>query len=94
MDPSSLNFKEDRKMFYDNQILGVPRIRQVRVKHDSCKIHPNMQRFFNNCYNSYSIYSEETSPIKKGMDNKLTKTALVAKFFLNNQFNNVNKIPV
>ena len=66
---------DDREMFYENEILGVPRMRQVRVEDNSCLIHPSMQRFFRHCFSYYSIYTEETEPIKTGMEGTISETA-------------------
>ncbi|KAK6625457.1 hypothetical protein RUM43_005755 [Polyplax serrata] len=71
------NEKDDRKMFYDNQILGVPRLRQLRVASNSCTIHPLMLRFFNECYAYYSVYAEDVKPIRRDMRDKETATAWV-----------------
>ncbi|KAL0272042.1 UNVERIFIED_CONTAM: hypothetical protein PYX00_005165 [Menopon gallinae] len=67
--------EEDKKYLFENQIMGVPRMRQVRVRNDSCKIHPDVARFFDECYHYYSLYSEETRPIREDMDDSITATA-------------------
>ena len=33
----------DRNILYENRMLGLPRIRQLRVRNDSCQIHPHFQ---------------------------------------------------
>ncbi|XP_023018809.2 polycystin-2-like protein 1 isoform X2 [Leptinotarsa decemlineata] len=38
----------------ENRVLGVPRIRQVRVRNDSCVVHEYFRRLFLNCYDMYS----------------------------------------
>ena len=68
---------DDRKFLYENVMLGVPRIRQIRVRDDSCHIHPDVARFFDKCYDYYTIFSEETKPIEIALDNPSTKTAFV-----------------
>ena len=32
--------QDDVGILFDNKMLGVPRLRQLRVKNDSCEIHP------------------------------------------------------
>ncbi|XP_065670011.1 polycystin-2-like protein 1 isoform X2 [Hydra vulgaris] len=45
-------------IFFENKLLGLPRLRQVRVRNDSCLVH----KFFRNdvlkCFSSYSSESE------------------------------------
>ena len=33
----------DRNILYENRLLGLPRIRQLRVRNDTCEIHPDFQ---------------------------------------------------
>ena len=33
----------DRNVLFENRMLGLPRIRQLRVMNDSCQIHPHFQ---------------------------------------------------
>ncbi|XP_045462540.1 polycystic kidney disease 2-like 2 protein [Harmonia axyridis] len=46
-------------VLYENVVLGVPRIRQVRVSEDSCEIHPYFRRLFRLCFSSYNEESED-----------------------------------
>ena len=50
---------EDDGVLYDNKLLGVPRIRQLRVKNDSCEIHPQFSGIINVCYGKYSPDDED-----------------------------------
>ena len=52
----------DRNVLYENRMLGLPRIRQLRVKNDSCEVHPHFQRVINNCYSEYSEEMEDREP--------------------------------
>ena len=63
-------------MLYDNKLLGVPRwvqvvrrvmvmvtvfrIRQLRIRNDSCEIHPQFSSTINVCYGKYSAQDEDT----------------------------------
>ena len=49
----------DRNVLYENRMLGLPRIRQLRVKNDSCEVHPHFQRVISNCYAEYSEEMED-----------------------------------
>nr|CAI5850527.1 unnamed protein product [Callosobruchus analis] len=40
-------------VIYDNRVLGVPRLRQVRVRNDSCTIHPYFRNNITSCYSTY-----------------------------------------
>ncbi|NWU96850.1 PK1L2 protein, partial [Upupa epops] len=45
----------------NSKLVGSARIRQVRVKGDTCPISPNLQRVVQECHAPYSLQSEDTS---------------------------------
>ncbi|KAG5883446.1 hypothetical protein JTB14_028723 [Gonioctena quinquepunctata] len=47
---------------HENKVLGVPRIRQVKVRNDSCIVHEYFRRLFLNCYDHYSDDAEDRQP--------------------------------
>nr|XP_054773085.1 polycystic kidney disease 2-like 1 protein isoform X1 [Lytechinus pictus] len=47
-------------IFYENKLLGVPRIRQLKVKNDSCIVHSDFEANINTCYAGYSESLEDT----------------------------------
>lgn len=49
-------------IFYENKLLGVPRIRQLKVKNDSCTIHDDFKDQIKACYDSYAAAIEEKNP--------------------------------
>ena len=49
-------------IYYENKLLGVPRLRQLRVEKGSCKVHKLFEKSISECYDSYSIFSEEKKP--------------------------------
>lgn len=49
-------------IYHENKLLGVPRLRQLRVKKNSCKVHSLFKNSIDDCYDSYSIFSEEKEP--------------------------------
>ncbi|KAJ8972185.1 hypothetical protein NQ314_000315 [Rhamnusium bicolor] len=46
-------------ILYENKVLGVPRIRQVKVTNDSCVIHTYFRRLFLTCFGVYSDSAED-----------------------------------
>ncbi|CAB4061849.1 PKD2 [Lepeophtheirus salmonis] len=58
----------DRNILYENRLLGLPRIRQIRVKNDSCSIHQDLQKkAIKVCYNSYHPSIEDKTPFQTGI---------------------------
>jgi len=49
-------------IYYENKLLGVPRIRQLRVKNGSCEVHPDFRQEILECYDSYNEKKEDTAP--------------------------------
>ncbi|RUS85639.1 hypothetical protein EGW08_006585 [Elysia chlorotica] len=49
-------------IYYENKLLGVPRIRQLRVHSNSCKVHEDFENFISECYDSYAESIEDTKP--------------------------------
>ncbi|KAH9505263.1 TRP-like ion channel Pkd2 [Bulinus truncatus] len=55
----SLQENELGYIYYENKLLGVPRIRQLRVHNNSCKVHEDFQSFISECYDSYAESIED-----------------------------------
>ncbi|XP_046393954.1 polycystic kidney disease 2-like 1 protein [Ischnura elegans] len=53
---------ESVKVLYENELLGLPRLRQLRVSNDSCDIHNNFRRTFLSCYDYFSSKAEDKKP--------------------------------
>ncbi|CAK6958595.1 polycystin-2 [Scomber scombrus] len=47
-------------IYYENLLLGVPRLRQVKVHNDSCSIHEDLRDEVQDCYNMYTPTNEDT----------------------------------
>uniref|UniRef100_A0A8C5EC22 Polycystin-2 n=1 Tax=Gouania willdenowi TaxID=441366 RepID=A0A8C5EC22_GOUWI len=47
-------------IFYENLLLGVPRLRQVKVHNESCSVHEDLRDEVQDCYNIYSPANEDT----------------------------------
>lgn len=52
-------------ILYENYLLGSPRMRQIRVRNDSCEIHKDFQRAIFSCYNHYSKIYEDRARINQ-----------------------------
>ncbi|XP_044258880.1 polycystin-2-like [Tribolium madens] len=64
--PVSKAKEDDKKILFENKLLGVPRIRQVKVKNDSCIIHEYFRRLFLTCYDLYGPADEDREPFGLG----------------------------
>lgn len=56
------NASQPGYIYFENKLLGVPRLRQLRVKKGSCKVHSLFKSTISDCYDSYSYFSESQSP--------------------------------
>ena len=59
----TFKFNEEQKnlIFYENKLLGVPRLRQVRVRNGTCTIHADFKNEIKSCYSEYNIGNQETA---------------------------------
>ncbi|KDQ71627.1 Polycystin-2 [Zootermopsis nevadensis] len=62
----SENVTHQAFVLQDNKLVGVPRLRQVRVKNDSCVVRQSLNRSTEVCYESYSRWYEDTKPFGPG----------------------------
>ncbi|XP_060542950.1 polycystin-2 isoform X2 [Pantherophis guttatus] len=54
---------ENRSFIYhENLLLGVPRIRQLKVRNASCSIPEDLKDEIKDCYDVYSVTNEDTAP--------------------------------
>lgn len=49
-------------IYYENLLLGVPRLRQVKVRNESCSVHEDLRDEVQDCYNMYTPSNEDTAP--------------------------------
>ncbi|XP_077102279.1 polycystin-2 isoform X2 [Siphateles boraxobius] len=49
-------------IYYENLLLGVPRLRQLKVRNESCSVHEDLRDEVYDCYNVYSPASEDKAP--------------------------------
>jgi len=45
-------------IFYENKLQGLPRVRQLRVRNDSCEIHDDFKDQIHGCFAGFSSVSE------------------------------------
>uniref|UniRef100_A0A8C3PB03 Polycystin 2 like 1, transient receptor potential cation channel n=1 Tax=Chrysemys picta bellii TaxID=8478 RepID=A0A8C3PB03_CHRPI len=55
----SLAHNTQSYIYYENLLLGVPRLRQLKVKNNSCVVHDNFKEDISGCYDVYSEDKEE-----------------------------------
>ncbi|XP_043407852.1 polycystic kidney disease 2-like 1 protein isoform X2 [Chelonia mydas] len=58
----SLAHSTQSYIYYENLLLGVPRLRQLKVKNNSCVVHDNFKEDISGCYDVYSDDKEERVP--------------------------------
>lgn len=46
-------------IYYENLLLGVPRLRQVKVRNGSCSVHGDLTDKVQDCYSMYSPTNED-----------------------------------
>ncbi|KAJ8336193.1 hypothetical protein SKAU_G00395360 [Synaphobranchus kaupii] len=49
-------------VYYENLLLGVPRMRQVKVRNQSCSVHQDLQGEVQDCYDVFSSGNEDSAP--------------------------------
>ncbi|XP_061130484.1 polycystin-2 [Syngnathus typhle] len=62
-------------IFYENLLLGVPRLRQVKVRNESCSVHEDLRDQVRDCYNVYTRANEDTAPFGPGNGTAWTHVA-------------------
>ncbi|XP_042314373.1 polycystic kidney disease 2-like 1 protein [Sceloporus undulatus] len=58
----SLGQSPQSYIYYENLLLGVPRIRQLKVQNNSCVVHDDFKEDIFGCYDVYSEEKEDKSP--------------------------------
>ncbi|XP_038186988.1 polycystic kidney disease 2-like 2 protein isoform X1 [Arvicola amphibius] len=55
------NLKNSSRIYYENILLGVPRVRQLRVRNNTCKVYSAFQSLVSDCYDKYTAENEDLS---------------------------------
>ncbi|XP_034993769.2 polycystin-2-like protein 1 [Zootoca vivipara] len=58
----SLGHNTQSYIYYENLLLGVPRMRQLKVQNNSCVVHEDFKEDIFGCYDVYSEEKEDRSP--------------------------------
>ncbi|XP_012583333.1 PREDICTED: polycystic kidney disease 2-like 2 protein isoform X2 [Condylura cristata] len=51
--------KNSSRIYYENILLGYPRVRQLKVRNDTCKVHSSFQSLMRECYDKYTSGNED-----------------------------------
>ncbi|XP_077182849.1 polycystin-2-like protein 2 isoform X3 [Paroedura picta] len=49
-------------IYYENLLLGVAQVRQLKIRNDTCSIYPSFRAFMKDCYGPYNYQSEDKEP--------------------------------
>lgn len=55
----SLNSGDQSFIYYENKLLGVPRMRQIKILNNSCSIHSDFKDEITGCFNVYDEKKED-----------------------------------
>ncbi|XP_027624642.1 polycystic kidney disease 2-like 2 protein [Tupaia chinensis] len=55
------NLKNSSRIYYENILLGVPRVRQLKVRNNTCRVYPLFQSLMSECYGKYTSKNEDLS---------------------------------
>uniref|UniRef100_A0A8C5PXA5 Polycystin 2 like 1, transient receptor potential cation channel n=1 Tax=Leptobrachium leishanense TaxID=445787 RepID=A0A8C5PXA5_9ANUR len=59
---ASLDNAPNSFIYYENLLLGVPRVRQLKVKNNSCVVYKDFREDITGCYDVYTKEKEDTFP--------------------------------
>lgn len=54
----SLDNGDQSFIYYENMLLGVPRMRQIKIKNNSCKVHKDFKDEIEGCFDVYNEKKE------------------------------------
>ncbi|XP_037533787.1 polycystic kidney disease 2-like 1 protein [Nematolebias whitei] len=55
----SLDSGDQSFIYYENMLLGVPRIRQIKIKNNSCQVHQDFKNEISGCFDVYNEKKED-----------------------------------
>ncbi|KAH0629802.1 hypothetical protein JD844_012189 [Phrynosoma platyrhinos] len=58
-DNSTSLHRNSSHIYYENLLLGVPQIRQLRIRNNTCSIYPSFRAFIDLCYSQYRYAYED-----------------------------------
>ncbi|NXJ45132.1 PK2L2 protein, partial [Spizaetus tyrannus] len=58
---TTLTLQNNSHIYYENLLLGVAQIRQLKVRNNTCSIYPYFHHFLEDCYSEYRYRAEDRS---------------------------------
>ncbi|XP_050761052.1 polycystic kidney disease 2-like 2 protein [Gymnogyps californianus] len=58
---TTLTLQNNSHIYYENLLLGVAQIRQLKVRNNTCSIYPYFRTFLEDCYSEYRYRAEDRS---------------------------------
>ncbi|XP_069932245.1 polycystin-2-like protein 2 isoform X3 [Oryctolagus cuniculus] len=55
------NLHNSSRIYYENILLGVPRVRQLKVRNNTCKVYSSFRSLMSECYDTYTSKNEDLS---------------------------------
>ncbi|XP_016059216.1 PREDICTED: polycystic kidney disease 2-like 2 protein [Miniopterus natalensis] len=55
------NLKNSSRIYFENILLGVPRVRQLKVRNNTCKVYSSFESLITDCYAKYTSENEDIS---------------------------------
>ncbi|KFV50508.1 Polycystic kidney disease 2-like 2 protein, partial [Tyto alba] len=75
-DNTTLTIQNNRSyIYYENLLLGVPQIRQLKVRSNTCSIYPYFRTFLEDCYSDYNYRAEDRSDFGLGNESEWKYTS-------------------
>ncbi|XP_049643319.1 polycystic kidney disease 2-like 2 protein [Suncus etruscus] len=62
------DLKNSSRIYYENILLGVPRVRQLKVRNNTCLVYSSFQTLMNECYDKYTTKNEDLAEFGLKLD--------------------------
>ncbi|XP_063148953.1 polycystin-2-like protein 2 [Candoia aspera] len=56
---STTSYRNSSRIYYENLLLGVAQIRQLKIRNNTCSIYPSFRAFMRECYGQYRYTHED-----------------------------------
>lgn len=53
------DLKNSSRIYYENILLGLPRVRQLKVRNGTCKVYSFFRSLMDECYDKYTSKNED-----------------------------------
>ncbi|KAM4875886.1 polycystin-2-like protein 2 isoform 3-T4 [Thomomys bottae] len=64
------DLKNSSRIYYENILLGVPRVRQLKVRNNTCKVYSSFQSLMSECYDKYTSENEDLADFGLKLDSE------------------------